>query len=134
MPSNISIYTAIYDETGIFKHWSLFLDGTTDVDKTELQVMGSDGRFWFEEKNANPRDAQDLLELVYLCELDADQLGSIKDIAKRVPVRNEIAGWNCQDFVLDLLDALEDDGVIDAGNEAYVKRKENLRGRQDGLE
>lgn len=37
-------------------------------------------------------------------------MDTIKDL---VPVRNEVNGWNSQDWVLDLLEALEKRKVID---------------------
>lgn len=133
MPSKPSINVAIYDETGIFKHWSLLLDSSNNADKTEIQVMGSDGRFWFEEKRSNARIADNLLDVFFLCDIDTSKLSSIKEIAKNLPVRNEISGWNCQDFVLDVLEALEEEGIIEGGNKDYAKRKEELKKRQDGL-
>ena len=133
MVSKSSINVAIYDETGIFKHWSLFLDTSIEAEKAEIQVMGSDGRFWFEEKRSNARTADNLLDIFFLCEVDSSKLSSIKEIARKVPIRNEVSGWNCQDFVLDVLEALEGEGIIDGGNEEYVKCKKELRNRQDGL-
>lgn len=46
---------------------------------------------------------------------------------------NEIRGWNCQDFVLDLLDALEEEQVVDGVDEGYRLRRLGLQGMQEGL-
>lgn len=36
---------------------------------------------------------------------------------------DSVSGWNCQDYVLELLDALEQEGVVDGAYGGYVKRK-----------
>lgn len=132
--STTTLHVAIYDDIGIFKHWSLFIDGEDEADKTELQVMGSDGWFWFEEKkNSNARDSVTLFELFYLCEVDSTKVNTVKEIARNNPVRNEISGWNCREFVLDVLDDLESEAIIDGKDKGYGKRKVELRGKQDGL-
>ena len=45
MPSSAGIHVAIYDDGGIYKHWSLFIDGPGDSEKTILHIMGSSTKY-----------------------------------------------------------------------------------------
>lgn len=49
----------------------------------------------------------------FLATVNGGLLDTIKDLAGKAPVRNEVKGWNSQDWVLDLLGALETEKVID---------------------
>jgi hypothetical protein len=133
MPSTISLYVAIYNDGGVYKHWSLFLDGPKKADKRIFHVMGSDGNFRYDTKNTNARRSQSLLELVYLGEVKASDADRIEDIARRLPVQNNMSGWNCQDYVLDLLEALEEAGIIDGEDSNYKGKKDTVRGKQEGF-
>lgn len=133
MPSSVSLYVAIHDDGGIYKHWSLFIDGPSASDKTIFQAMGSSGRYRFETENSNPRLWETLAELFYVCDVDESDTIAVKNTAKQVPIRDESPSWNCQDYVLDLLDALEEGRVIEGEDAGYQRRKSDLRRKQDGL-
>lgn len=137
MSQPLRISVAIYDKDddgSIFKHWALAIEAPEDPHKTMLlQVMGSDGRFRYEPATADVRARPGLIQQVYLTDAAAARLNSIRDVADRVPVCNEIRGWNCQDFVLDLLDALEEEQVVDGVDEGYRLRRLGLQGMQEGL-
>ncbi|KAM5438526.1 hypothetical protein MferCBS31731_004817 [Microsporum ferrugineum] len=121
------VYAAIFDDGCFFKHWALFVDGPT---KLILNAMGSSGRFRYEQRTANVREDGTLLELYYICEIDESKALGVADIAANVPIRNDIPSWNCQDFVFDVMEALE--GMIDM-DDGYKRRLETLRSKQDGL-
>ncbi|WEW58266.1 hypothetical protein PRK78_003734 [Emydomyces testavorans] len=133
MPSTVSLYVAIDDDGSIFKHWALFIDAPHAQDKTVLQALGSAGRFRFESKNADARLYDTLVELFYVCDVDVARMNDVKQIAEQLPIRDSVAGWNCQDYVLDLLKALEGEGLVDGEEEGYRKRWSTLWHKQDGL-
>ncbi|GIK00058.1 hypothetical protein Aspvir_004073 [Aspergillus viridinutans] len=130
--SNVGIYVAIFKGGGIYKHWALFID-EPQADETLLQVKGSDGRFRYEAEKRDARNSQSLVELVYLCDVDVAKANRIRDVARKIPVHNEISGWNCQDYVLDLLNALENDGVLNSDDADYTEQKSYVEGKQEGL-
>ncbi|KAJ9195208.1 hypothetical protein DTO164E3_6969 [Paecilomyces variotii] len=138
MPPTTSLYIAFYnDPDSIYKHWALFIDGPTNADKTILNIMGSSTRYRFEMRTSNPRQEQNLLELFYLCDIDTSRISAIKHIAENeVVIHNEYPGYNCQDYVLEVLEELESRGIVDGdgdGDGGYVQKKKELMRRQEGL-
>ncbi|KAJ5542940.1 hypothetical protein N7535_005362 [Penicillium sp. DV-2018c] len=107
--------------------------GSTGAEKLLLHVKGSDGRFHYEPETKDARRSKSLVELLYLCDVEVAKTSSIKTIASKITVHNEIRGWNCQDYVLDLLDALEDGAIVDNQDADYREQKSLLRGKQEGL-
>ncbi|OJD09895.1 hypothetical protein ACJ73_10032 [Blastomyces percursus] len=133
MSSTFGLYVAIFDDGGVYKHRSLFIDGSTDAEKTILHVMGSSTRYRFDMRNSNAHKSATLSEMVHLCDVDKFKIGAIKDAAKNVVIHNEYSGYNCQDYVLDLLDDLEEKDIIDKNEVNYRHNKEAVRGKQEGL-
>ncbi|EDN02499.1 hypothetical protein I7I51_07495 [Histoplasma capsulatum] len=132
MPPTVKLHVAIY-HSGVYKHWSLFVEGATDSEKIILHAMGSSTRYRFEMRNSNARESKSLAELVYLCDVPAFKVEAIKDTAKNAVIHNEFAGYNCQDYVLELLDDLEAEGIIDGGDATYAANKASVKGKQEGL-
>ncbi|GAD97700.1 conserved hypothetical protein [Paecilomyces variotii No. 5] len=133
MPST-GLYVAFYnDPDSVYKHWALFIDSPSDADKTILNIMGSSGRYRFEMRTSNARQEQHLMELFYLCDVDVSHMNTVKNIAEGAVIHNEYPGYNCQDYVLELLDEMESKGIIDVEETAYVQRKDELKLRQEGL-
>src|SRR5690349_10674970 len=110
--STIPLMVAIYDNPGI-KHWSLFLKAESNADKTIIHLLGGPRQRYFRDVRA-PSDAcisNSLIELCFLCDIDASQIDAVKELAWVIPLRNEQCNdYNCQDFILDLLDRLEEEG------------------------
>lgn len=76
------------------------------------------------------------MELFYLCDVDTSRTNTIKHIAENAVIHNEYPGYNCQDYVLDVLEELESRGIVDGDGDwdgGYVRRKEELVRRQEGL-
>jgi hypothetical protein len=130
--SKIKVYVAISDDGGVYKHWALFID-QAEAEATLLNVKGSDGRFRYETEKRDVRYDQSLVELVYLCDVDVAKANTIRNIARTIPVHNEISRWNCQDYVLDLLDELEERKVIDGEDEVYRMQRTYVAVKQEGL-
>lgn len=124
---------AIHHDGEFYKHWGILIENPEGPESILLQVMGSDGRLRYEPETKDIRTSSALVELVYLCDVDKTKIGSIETVARKVTVQSEIKGWNCQDYVLDLLDALENEAIVDKEDVGYQNQKNLVRGRQDGL-
>ncbi|PWY80799.1 hypothetical protein BO94DRAFT_470732 [Aspergillus sclerotioniger CBS 115572] len=133
MSPTSKLYVAIYNAEGIYKHWNIFIDGPTAKEKIILQAMGSSTRYRFDESNYNARESPDLLLLVYLCHVQNSSFGAIRDAAREVVIHNEFPGYNCQDYVLELLDLLEKKGLVDGADEGYKCSKQMVVDEQEGL-
>lgn len=133
MSSTSELYVAIYNDGGVYKHWSLFIEGPTDLEKTILHIMGSSTRYRFEMRNSNARDSATLFELVYLCHVDNSKISAIKDAARNMVIHNEAPGYNCQDYILELLDELEEKKIVDRSNASYKRNRQKVEGKQEGI-
>ncbi|KAJ5533193.1 hypothetical protein N7494_009745 [Penicillium frequentans] len=131
--SSVPLFLAISKGDGVFKHWGLFIDEENQNNKTVLQVKGSDGHFRYEPETKDIRKSPDLLELIYICNVDVTKANDIQKIASEAAVLNDIQGWNCQDYVLDLMELLEEKKVLNGGDGAYRMRMDYVRGIQEGL-
>ena len=56
--------------------------------------------------------------LIHLTCLNPADLSTVNDIVKQVKVDNETVHWNCQDYVMEILDELEEACVIDLDHDA----------------
>ncbi|KAJ5513949.1 hypothetical protein N7463_003501 [Penicillium fimorum] len=79
------------------------------------------------------RQQEKLVELLHLYDMDVAKINTIKTVASQVTVHNEIRGWNCQDYVLDLLEALEKEAIVNSKDASYKKQKNLLHEKQEGL-
>ena len=57
----------------------------------------------------------------------------VKQTAGTVPVDNETVEWDCQGYVLDILDNLADEFILDPGDEDYRDSREILEGKRGAI-
>ncbi|KAI9796235.1 MAG: hypothetical protein M1825_000859 [Sarcosagium campestre] len=137
MPStrskSVKVHVAIYDEGRVYKHWSLFVEGYKPDDKIIFQVLGSSQNYRFERETSNAHESDSRPEIFTVCSVDLTKIAAIEAAAAKAEIKNQYPGWNCQSYVLDLLDTLVEDGVIE-GNDGYKKKRHELFLKQDGLE
>ncbi|QKX55091.1 uncharacterized protein TRUGW13939_02183 [Talaromyces rugulosus] len=131
--TTVSLYVAIYNDEGVYKHWAFFIDGPTDTQKNVLNIMSSSTQYRFERRHGNEHESEILSKIVYICEMEESKIKTTVKIAKTAVIHNEYPGYNCQDYVLEMLDTLEENGVIDGSDENYKKKKEIVKSKQEGL-
>lgn len=125
IPLFVSFYTS-----GLYsRHWAVYIEPPYDEDKTVMHATGMRGDLHVECRNSNARKSKSLLELMYLCQVPESQIEDIKDIAEGIPLKNEDPGWGCKNYVMDLLDALEDEGIIEEDDMEYKVRRQSLDGQ-----
>ena len=129
----VGVYVAIITDKGVFKHWAIFIDEPHEPGKIMLQVRGSDGRFRYEPEYGDARCLSGRDELVFLSDMESTRTSILKAIARELPVRSDIHGWNCQDWVSDFLDKLEEEDIIKGGESGYRERKSYVQGKVEGL-
>lgn len=122
---------AIYDNPGI-KHWSLFIDAEDKASKTIIHLLGARQRYFREVRTpSDARISNSLIKLCTLCEIDATKIDTVKNIAWNTPIRNEESDYSCQDFVLDVLERLEDEDIVDANNLEYKSNKDAIKAKRE---
>lgn len=120
MSSTATLHVAIYHNLGLYKHWNLYIE-RPNQEETILHVLGYSTNYRFEMRSSNARESARLSELIDMCVVPASKIEAIKEAAQNAPIPNEYPGFNCQDYVLDLLDDLETKGIIDGKDEDYKK-------------
>ncbi|KAK2780745.1 hypothetical protein FQN53_001013 [Emmonsiellopsis sp. PD_33] len=131
MAPTIPLKTAIYENPGI-KHWSLFIGARDETRKTVIQLLGARQRYFLDVKT--PSDAgilNSLIELHPLCEIDEPRIDDITNIAWDTPVRNDKSDYSCQDFILEILERLEEEHIIAAENGDYQRNKNALTAKRE---
>ena len=75
--------------------------------------------------NQHPRTATKRTIFVYdINETDIPEFG--KAISAVKP-QNSISHWNCQDYVIEVLEKLEEECVIDEDDKAYISAKKQVK-------
>ena len=131
MASTVPLVVAIYDNPGI-KHWSLFIDSEDKADKTIIHLLGSRQCYFCNVRTpSDARNSNSLIELCTVCRIDSIKIDAIKNIARNTRVRNEQSDYSCQDFILDLLDRLEEEDIIDANSGNYRRNKDAIKAKRE---
>lgn len=131
MSSTVLLSVAIYPNPGI-KHWSLYIETPDDSEKTIIHLLGARQNYFLNVRTpSDARRSVSLEKLVELCRVDASKVEAIKNAAYQLPIRNAVADYSCQDFVIELLNGLEEDGIIDSSSEDYVKSRQDLGRRRE---
>ncbi|KAJ5109277.1 hypothetical protein N7456_005952 [Penicillium angulare] len=130
MATMIPVSVATYKNPGIL-HWSLFIE-TEGVDKTIIQVLGARQKYFPDIRRApDARISDSLIELLPLCRIDASKIEVLKNIAYDTPIRNDLTDWSCQDYVLAVLDRLEEASIINTMDGNYIRRKEEVAAKRE---
>ena len=86
------------------------------------------------KRNSDSRKSASLSELNHLCDVSVSKMDAIEEEAEQAPIHNEYPGYNCQDYILELLDDLEAKRIIDGKDVSYKKKKGVVQNKQEGLD
>lgn len=118
----VPISVAIYSNPGI-KHWSLLAEGLTPDSKCMIHLLGARYRYFLNIRTrSDARQSRSLERIVYLTQVDAGKLPTILAVAHQTQIRNDVDDYSCQDFVIELMEKLEEEGVIPVSEE-YIRGK-----------
>ncbi|KAI9929581.1 hypothetical protein ASPWEDRAFT_51875 [Aspergillus wentii DTO 134E9] len=113
---------------GNFQHWSLYLH--TDSEDLIFEVDGEHPNFQKVISNGKPSDTDTFIEYVFLCEIGEPDIPTIKMVVDNARVDNETLEWDCQDFVLEILEGCEMEGIMDDEEVDYYEAKDVLKSRR----
>ena len=113
-----TLYVAIYEAPEDSKrHWALYLHvkHSNMEEKFIYQVVGEEGDLELNTREAiSPEDSRRLLKLVFVSEIDSQEdIEMAKNMMEQQPTQNEIPSWNCQDWVMETLSALDEGDLLD---------------------
>jgi hypothetical protein len=129
MSRSISIHYNGQSAGGI-KHWKFGLheeDGST----TLFDIVGDVGNWTPRVKQQNPRNSSNYQGNTPLCDISDSQqtMSIIMTIVQHINagLNSQGAGYDCQDYVLEILDELVNNRIIDPNNEEYVEGRDEVK-------
>lgn len=122
----IDLYIAIYPEGAAYKHWALFVNDSAK--RLILHAQGSAANFRFEELQKDPRKSTRHPELVKVTRIHQDNIWYLRRYARDLPL-NCGHGWNCQDYVIELIQKAMAEDII----EVTAAKMQQVKGMIEGL-
>ena len=115
-PSSFDVNVIIYKpEFGNYHHWALQLYDTDGDESTLLEVQGEHPNFEIACYKYLPEDTGlNVLQSIHLSKMELSDVQYDSIVSNMVPVRNDVTEWNCQDFVLEVIDMWMDSDGLDA--------------------
>jgi hypothetical protein len=122
----MSLEVATYKpQNGNVSHWTLVLTDESEI-TTLYEVIGAPTEFRRNTMHSkDPKSSSRFTGLVWVSHVD--DIVEAKRILEQQPIRNDIATWSCQDFVLEALEALSNELLIeDYDYQAARERLEHM--------
>ena len=64
---------------------------------------------------------------IFVYEFNSADLPEFRTAISSVKPQNDVSHWNCQDYVIEALEHLEEECIIDGDDEAYIKAKKEVK-------
>jgi hypothetical protein len=124
----LTLAVVIYQpREGNFMHWAFHV---YDV-KTEIyrlyEVVGDSGEFEARTVDVEPSLSTRFRKSIDLGTVNQTEFGQLESIIGSVPVDNETTEWNCQDYVIEIMDKLELEYFLDVEDEDYREAKAEVK-------
>ncbi|MCJ1339755.1 hypothetical protein MMC09_005046 [Bachmanniomyces sp. S44760] len=118
------LYVAMYRPvTGNFEHWALYLDEEHMI----YEVTGETPDFKRNIVSGSPISDSLHARSIYVYDINTIDLPTFRSSVTVVELDNSVAHWNCQDYVMEILEKLEEECVIDGEDSAYMVVKEKIK-------
>lgn len=127
-----TLYIAMYEAgTGNYEHWALCLDDGDDL-PTIFEVSGEHGTFEKSTVQDEPENRLRHKRNIAVGEVNARDIPELLKVVDNAKVDNETTEWNCQDYVIELLETLYDECIIDEDDEEYKRGMKRAKDKYFG--
>lgn len=130
----LNLFVAIHQQGVRCNHWSLFIDGPSADMKVHHEIISSNRKLHWEYRMSNdPHDYSHEFEVIFLHRVSAAHFDRIKSIAENMYLSGYRREWDSQTYVLDLMEELENGGVIvvpPEQDDGYDQRVKYIIGRR----
>lgn len=107
-------------------HWALYLEDGSE--RTIYEVIGESPLF---KPNLitgkRPDHTFRHRRTIFVYEINASDLAEFKEAVSSVKIQNDVSHWNCQDYVIEILDKLEEECIIEEDDKKYIKAKKEVK-------
>jgi hypothetical protein len=111
-------------------HWALYVDDANNP--IIFQVVGGHPFFKSEVVKTRPERSSHYVDRIFVGYIRQGDVNIISAKASRAFVDNDTVEWDCQDYVLDLLDILEEQFIVDPEDEEYQYVRDELLDKRGG--
>lgn len=119
------LYVVFYrPRYGNYQHWALHLE--LDNEDYIFEVTGSHPNFKRNVVNDGPERSASFHSRLFLGEIQPGEVAMVQHIAAATKVDNDTVHWDCQDYVMDILEELENECIVDEDDDDYKKAKRTL--------
>lgn len=126
------LYVVFYrPRHGNYHHWALYVEHQ-DV-KMIFEVTGEHPNFKRNVLQARPEQSKNFLGKEYVGIIQKEDIEKIKTVASTIHVDNETVQWDCQDYVLEILDQLEEDYILEENDEDYREARSILKAKRGAI-
>lgn len=116
------LYVVMYrPRWGNYEHWALYLDN--DDEHTIYEVIDEHPRFKKNEGKGRPQHSNRYLRSYQVGTINTDDISTFRSEVAKAKVDNATVHWNCQDYVVELVEQLVTECIIDEEDFEKVKSK-----------
>lgn len=126
------LFVAFYlPRYGNFQHWALYVQNGPE--HLIIEVVGEHPEFERNIMTENPEQSDTFLHKVFVAVMVPSDIPRVKKAAQDVRVDNETVEWDCQDYVLEILDNLAENFVLDEDDEEYIEARGILKEKRAAI-
>ncbi|KAF2167316.1 hypothetical protein M409DRAFT_22743 [Zasmidium cellare ATCC 36951] len=120
-------------QKGNFYHWGLHVRNRISNAHHVFQVEGPQHELEPMRRDVKPYSSSRLLQTVVIGHLRDSDFSVMEQAIRAIEVQNDIPTWDCQEYVIDIMDSLEQRGLLGGMRKysAVKKAIKNMRGDMD---
>lgn len=120
------LYVAMFrPEAGNYEHWALYLDHSPE--HTIYEVIGDSPTFQPSVSSGKPTSSLRHRRSIFVYDIIAVDIPALEKAISTMEPDNSTSHWNCQDYVIEILDKLEEEFIIDGDDEEFISAKEEVK-------
>ncbi len=73
------------------------------------------------------------MRLMLLDTISQGEIATVRKEVQNTAVDNETVEWDCQEYVLDIIERLEEECVLDVDDREYAKRKRLVKAKRGAI-
>ena len=116
---------------GNYAHWALFL--AHELEPLIFEVVGSHGTFVSNVMTTKPENSDGYVGRQFVYSVNVSDIPEMRDVIKNFPVDNDTLEWDCQDYVIEILEKLADEFIIEEESRSFKRAMRMLKDRRGPL-
>ncbi|GKZ26437.1 hypothetical protein AbraIFM66951_007861 [Aspergillus brasiliensis] len=132
-PAKCALWVTIGRATAGLKPWMLLIDAPTYTEKLMIHLVGSPTAYRVEKRFWTDYDENRVEYWAYLGDIpNSDTVyDKIIQAGEGAEIDNDDPSYNCQDYILDVLEELERLKIVSKRNSVYRENKWNLESKKE---